>query len=425
MRECRTFAGFHALKDTPTCSDFAPKSQKNEGHDSPAEPQADSDESSQETVPKVTWARFVSPTSRRPSQGRLAYALRGQGALATAGKAGPEQAKRAEGVAALHCLLPRQSFTLVAGMSTTGERFERAVAIMERLRAPGGCPWDREQTFDSIKPYTLEETYEVLEAIDNRDWPELAGELGDLLLQVLFYAEMAKEQSSFSIDDVLDRLSAKLINRHPHVFGDVKADTSAEVKRNWEALKVEERKQRQNNGAEGNSAPASKKDEKHSILAGVSSAMPSLLEAYKLSSRAAQAGFDWPDIESLFDKLNEETRELREQLQEFPAPGPRPQGRGMAGSGRTPIPEDLQARLEGEVGDLFFVLVNIARYLSIDPESALRKTNRKFKRRFQWMEARLRDSGRTADEAPMEELESLWQQAKSEESKSRDEGRNA
>ena len=130
-------------------------------------------------------------------------------------------------------------------MSTTGERFERAVAIMERLRAPGGCPWDREQTFDSIKPYTLEETYEVLEAIDNRDWPELAGELGDLLLQVLFYAEMAKEQSSFSIDDVLDRLSAKLINRHPHVFGDVKADTSAEVKRNWEALKVEERKKRQ------------------------------------------------------------------------------------------------------------------------------------------------------------------------------------
>ncbi len=130
-------------------------------------------------------------------------------------------------------------------MSTTGERFERAVSIMERLRAPGGCPWDREQTFDSIKPYTLEETYEVLEAIDNRDWPELAGELGDLLLQVLFYAEMANEQGSFSIDDVLDRLSNKLVNRHPHVFGDVKADTSAEVMRNWEALKAEERKKRQ------------------------------------------------------------------------------------------------------------------------------------------------------------------------------------
>ena len=289
---------------------------------------------------------------------------------------------------------------------------------MERLRAPGGCPWDREQTFDSIKPYTLEETYEVLEAIDNRDWPELAGELGDLLLQVLFYSEMAKEQSSFSIDDVLDRLSTKLVNRHPHVFGDVKADTSAEVKRNWEAIKVEEKKleeekKRQADGAGADSALL--KNEKRSILAGVSSAMPALLEAYKLSSRAAQAGFDWPNVEGLFDKLSEETNELRHELEQFPAPGPRPQGRGVAGSGRTVVPESLQARLEGEVGDLFFVLVNIARYLSVDPESALRKTNRKFKRRFQWMEARLHESGRSADEASMEELESLWQQAKTQE----------
>jgi nucleoside triphosphate diphosphatase len=311
--------------------------------------------------------------------------------------------------------LPPASTVIYSGclMSTTGERFERAVAIMERLRAPGGCPWDREQTFDSIKPYTLEETYEVLEAIDNRDWPELAGELGDLLLQVLFYAEMAKEQSSFSIDDVIDRLSTKLINRHPHVFGDVKANTSAEVKRNWEALKVEERKTRQANGMEGDGAVA--KERRPSILAGVSSAMPSLLEAHKLSSRAAQAGFDWPDVEGLFDKLNEETNELREELKQFPAPGPRPQGRGVAGSGRTAVPEDLQARLEGEVGDLFFVLVNIARYLSVDPESALRKSNRKFKRRFQWVEARLHESGRSADQAPTEELESLWQEAKAEE----------
>jgi nucleoside triphosphate diphosphatase len=298
-------------------------------------------------------------------------------------------------------------------MSSTGERFERAVAIMERLRAPGGCPWDREQTFDSIKPYTLEETYEVLEAIDNRDWPELAGELGDLLLQVLFYAELAKEQSSFSIDDVLDRLSTKLIHRHPHVFGDVKADTSAEVKRNWEAIKVEERKSRQPVDPE---APASRSQEqKQSVLAGVSSAMPALLEASKLSSRAAQAGFDWPNVEGLFDKLREETNELRQELKEFPSPGPRPQGRGLAGSGRTAVPEGLQARLEDEVGDLFFVLVNIARYLSVDAESALCKTNRKFKRRFQWMEARLHESGRSAEQAPMEELESLWQQAKSEE----------
>jgi len=293
-------------------------------------------------------------------------------------------------------------------MPTTGERFERAVAIMERLRAPGGCPWDREQTFDSIKPYTLEETYEVLEAIDKRDWPELAGELGDLLLQVLFYAEMAKEQSFFSIDDIIDRLSTKLVDRHPHVFGDVKADTSAEVKRNWEALKVEERKKKQGTVV---------KDEKQSVLAGVSSAMPSLLEAHKLSSRAAQVGFDWPDIEGLFDKLREETDELREHLKEFPAPGPQPQGRGIAGSGRTVISEQLHARLEEEVGDLIFVLVNIARYLSLDPESALRKTNRKFKRRFQWMEARLHESGRSADEASMDELESLWQQAKRSEGK--------
>ena len=285
---------------------------------------------------------------------------------------------------------------------------------MERLRAPGGCPWDREQTFDSIKPYTLEETYEVLEAIDNRDWPELAGELGDLLLQVLFYAEMANEQASFSIDDVLDRLSTKLINRHPHVFGDAKADTSADVKRNWEAIKVEERKKRQVADGAGDAA-SSRKAEARSILAGVSSAMPSLLEAHKLSSRAAQAGFDWPNVEGLFDKLNEETNELREHLKEFPAPGPRPQGRGIAGSGRTVVPEDLQVKLEEEVGDLFFVLVNVARYLSVDPESALRKTNRKFKRRFQWMEERLHETGRTADQAPMEELESLWQQAKAEE----------
>ncbi len=309
------------------------------------------------------------------------------------------------------CFAALRSFTLVAEMPSTGERFERAVAIMERLRAPGGCPWDREQTFDTIKPYTLEETYEVLEAIDNRDWPELAGELGDLLLQVLFYAEMANEQRSFSIDDVLDRLSTKLIDRHPHVFGDVKADTSSDVKRNWEALKIEERKKKQvEQGSETADEP-----KKQSILAGISSAMPSLLEAQKLSSRAAQAGFDWPNIDGLFDKLHEETDELREQLKEFPAPGPRPQGRGVASSGRTVVPESLQSKLEEEVGDLFFVLVNVARYLSVDPESALRKTNRKFKRRFQWMEARLQESGRAADDASMEELEGLWQQAKAQE----------
>ena len=294
-------------------------------------------------------------------------------------------------------------------MPTTGERFERAVSIMARLRGPGGCPWDREQTFDSIKPYTLEETYEVLEAIDNRDWDELPGELGDLLLQVLFYAQMAKDQGTFSIDEVLDRLSDKLVDRHPHVFGDVKAETSSEVLRNWEALKSEEKKKR----LEAGGGKAAKKDEKpESVVAGISAAMPALLEAHKLSSRASRVGFDWPNIQGLFEKLREETEELREQLKEFPAPGPQPPGQGVAGAGRPQINEDLRERLEGEVGDLFFVLVNIARYLSLDPESALKKTNRKFKRRFQWMEDHLRPSGRSPQDASMEELESLWQRAK-------------
>ena len=283
---------------------------------------------------------------------------------------------------------------------------------MARLRAPGGCPWDREQTFDSIKAYTLEETYEVLEAIDNRDWEELTGELGDLLLQVLFYAEMAKEEGTFSIDDVLDRLSSKLVHRHPHVFGDVKAETSSEVLRNWEALKAVEKKGRLESGGD-KAAKAAIGSE--SVLSGISSGIPALLEASKLSSRAARVGFDWPNIDGLFDKLHEETDELRENLKEFPEPGPQPQHHGVAGSGKQPVSEELRARLEDEVGDMLFVLINIARYLSLDPESALKKTNRKFKRRFQWMEDQLRTSGRGAHQASTEELESLWQQAKQQE----------
>lgn len=291
-------------------------------------------------------------------------------------------------------------------MSTTGERFERAVTIMARLRAPGGCPWDREQTFDSIKPYTVEETYEVLEAIDNRDWDELAGELGDLLLQVLFYAEMAREDGRFTIDDVLDRLSHKLVRRHPHVFGNVEARTSADVLRNWEALKAEEREMKsQAGGSEGGA--------QGSVFAGVSRTMPALLEAAKLSSRAARAGFDWPDIHALLDKLREETEELNQHLKDWPAPGPQPAHRA---SGSAPeIPAQVRARLEDELGDLFFVLVNIARYLSLDAESALRRTNGKFRRRFEAVEARLREQGRAFDEATLEEMETLWQQAKQDE----------
>ena len=300
-------------------------------------------------------------------------------------------------------------------MSTTGERFERAVQIMARLRAPGGCPWDREQTFDTIKPYTLEETYEVLEAIDNRDWPELTGELGDLLLQVLFYSEMAREAGHFSVDDVLDRLSNKLVNRHPHVFGDVKADTPAEVLRNWEALKAREKaNEKEKRQAADGDKTAEKSEQSQSVLAGVSSKMPALMEAYKLSSQAAHVGFDWPELEGLFAKLEEETAELQEELKALPFKGPSV-GTGIAGSGKPQVAPELRSRLEDEVGDLFFVLVNIARYLSLDPESALRKTNRKFKRRFQWMEERLRASGRAPQQASMDELESLWQEAKQQE----------
>src|SRR5256885_2764054 len=295
-------------------------------------------------------------------------------------------------------------------MPTTGERFERAVSIMARLRGPGGCPWDREQTFDSIKPYTLEEAYEVLEAIDNRDWEELSGELGDLLLQVLFYSQMAAEDKRFSIDEVLDRLSNKLVDRHPHVFGDVTAETSADVLRNWEALKAEEKKKRLEAGG-GKAAPAQNPE---SVLAGVSSAVAALLEAHKLSSRAAHIGFDWPQIAGPFVKLGEETTELKDELHHLPARIQRT-GPGVAGSGKPQVPEELRQRIEEEVGDLFFVLVNIARYLSLDPESALKKTNRKFKRRFQWMEEQLRASGRTPQQASMNELESLWQQAKQQE----------
>jgi nucleoside triphosphate diphosphatase len=202
------------------------------------------------------------------------------------------------------------------------------------------------------------------------------------------------------------------VDRHPHVFGNVKADTSAEVLRNWEALKVEEKRKRLETGG-----GKSKKTEpaKDSVLSGVSSGIPALLEASKLSSRAAHVGFDWPNIEGLFDKLREETEELKENLAEFPVPGPQPQSRGIAGSGKTQASADLRGRLEDELGDMFFVLVNIGRYLSVDPESALKKSNRKFKRRFQWMEEQLRSSGRSPQQASMEELESLWQQSKQQE----------
>src|SRR6266542_2336050 len=298
---------------------------------------------------------------------------------------------------------------------TTGERFEHAVRIMHRLRAPGGCPWDREQTFDSITKYTVEETYEVLEAIEERDWQELPGELGDLLLQVLFYAEMANEAGHFSIDQVLETLSDKLVRRHPHVFGDIEAETSQQVLKNWEAIKRQERAAKSGKGtanraelhqgaqAEGGE-PAM---EPPPLLESVSSAMPALMEAAKLSHKAAHVGFDWPAIDGLFDKLREETVELQREVERIPAPGPHPPG-----AGATEISQELHARLQDEIGDLLFTVVNLARYLAVDPERALRHTNRKFRRRFGHVERGLRERGKELAEATLEEMERHWQESK-------------
>jgi MazG family protein len=260
-------------------------------------------------------------------------------------------------------------------MPTTGEKFQQLVALMARLRGPGGCPWDREQSFDTIKPYTLEETYEVLDAIDRRDWQEVAEELGDLLLQVVFYAQMAEEQGLFHIGDSLDAINGKLIRRHPHVFGEETAQSANEVKRIWGEIKEAEKKDRGKQDA--------------GLLASVPRAMPALVEAQQIASRAAGVGFDWENTEQVIEKLDEELAELAEAR-------------------RHASPDEL----EDEIGDLLFVLVNLARFVKIDPEQALRKTNAKFRERFGYMERRLAQQGRKPEEAHTAELEELWQEAK-------------
>jgi len=262
-------------------------------------------------------------------------------------------------------------------LNATGASLQKAVAIMARLRGPGGCPWDREQTFDTIKRYTLEETYEVFDAIERRAWPDLKDELGDLLLQVLFYAQMAGEAGYFDLRDVAENLNAKLIRRHPHIFGDVEAADSGAVLRNWEQIKLEEKKAK----------PASA-----SMLDDVPRSMPATLEASKLGSKAAKIGFDWPDASGLFEKLDEEIAELRNEVRQ-----------GTAES------------IEDEFGDLLFTAMNLARHLKIDAESALRRSNAKFRRRFAAMEVAARPSG-LESKAPVE-LEELWAQAKAVEGK--------
>lgn len=241
---------------------------------------------------------------------------------------------------------------------------------MTRLRAPGGCPWDREQNFDTIKPYLLEETYEVLDAIDRRDWSGLAEELGDLMLEAVFFAQMASEEDKFRIDDSLDAVCEKLIRRHPHVFGDASAKTADDVKRRWDEIKADEKK--------------SKGVEERGRLESVPRNMPALVEAQQISSKAAAVGFDWENAEQVLDKLEEELHELARARESA-----------------------AQAAIEGEVGDLLFVLVNLARFLKVDPEQALRKTNAKFRKRFGYVEQRAKLPG-----ASIHEMEALWQEAK-------------
>jgi MazG family protein len=259
--------------------------------------------------------------------------------------------------------------------STAGDKFQQLIAIMARLRSPGGCPWDREQTFDSIKPYTLEETYEVLDAIDRHDWPGLAEELGDFLLQAVFYAQMASERQLFGIEEALDAINQKLVRRHPHVFGDEHADTSGDVKRIWGDVKAAEKKDR---GIH-----------EDGLLGGVPRALPALMEAQQIASRAAGVGFDWENPDQVIEKLHEELGEFDEARRNA-----------------------SQDELENELGDLLFVIVNLARFFKVDPEQALRRTNAKFRRRWSYIERKLAESGKTPRESTIQEMEALWQEAK-------------
>lgn len=263
-----------------------------------------------------------------------------------------------------------------------GEKFTELVKLIARLRAPGGCPWDREQTHDSLKPMLLEEAYEVIEAIDDGNDDELAGELGDLLLQVVFHCDIATEEDRFTITDVIERVSSKMIRRHPHVFGEDTASTSSEVLRNWEAIKAAEL------------AAKGKAVDQGSMLDSVSTKLPAVMEAFQMTTKVSRVDFDWPDVAGVLEKLDEEVAELKEA-----AASPSPHHQEIA----------------GEVGDLLFVAVNVARLLGVDPESALKASNRKFRRRFRYIEDRLREQGRQPADSDHVEMDRLWDEAKAKE----------
>ncbi len=266
--------------------------------------------------------------------------------------------------------------------------FDDLVALMARLRSPEGCPWDREQTYATLAPMLLEEAYEAFEAVeDAREGrpANLRDELGDLLFQIVFYAQVAKERGEFSIQDVTDAIHSKMVRRHPHVFGDAQANDAAEVLRNWEAIKAEEKR------ARGNADQA----KESSLLDGVSSKAPALMEAHQLATKAARVGFDWQRIEDIFMKLQEEINELRAAIEQ-----------------RSQAKDKNETRVREELGDVLFAVANIARHLEVEPEAALKLTNRKFRRRFHFIEEGLKARGRSFDTTTLDEMETLWQQAK-------------
>jgi MazG family protein len=257
------------------------------------------------------------------------------------------------------------------------ERFETLVGIMDRLREPGGCPWDREQTYESLRSYLIEECYEVAEALDRGDGPALKEELGDLLLQIVFLSRLAKEDGEFTVDDVVRSIVDKMIRRHPHVFGTETADNSDQVLKHWEEIK-----RREKADAPGATGPGS-------VLAGIPQVLPALLKAQRLGTKAARVGFDWNDSAGVMEKIDEELAELRAAVD-----------RG----------EDHAAG--AELGDLLFSIVNLARHLEIDPEGALERTNLKFRRRFEWIESYLSSRGEGMDGTDLDVLERLWAKAK-------------
>lgn len=269
--------------------------------------------------------------------------------------------------------------------------FNDLVALMARLRSPEGCPWDREQSYATLAPMLLEEAYEAFEAVEEaREGrpSELRDELGDLLFQIVFYAQVAAERGEFTIDDVTGRIHEKMVRRHPHVFGDATVRDNEELLRNWEALKAEERR----------AAGKDVESEDASLLDGVSAKAPALMEAHQLTTKAARVGFDWERVEDVFDKLHEEAGELRDAIREQRETG--------AGD------EARAARVREEVGDLLFAAANIARHVGVEPEAALKLANRKFRRRFRHIERGLRERGQEPGAATLDEMEELWQEAK-------------